>query len=151
GWLRYFEASNISDPEGWRRAFERAGDDFRRGVALDPADAEARIALGGYLLEKGQLAQAEAELRRALDQSPANAHVLALVANALPYIGYPEEGVVLADKALRLDPHMPPATLGALKDPCFFARRFERTIQTIDAVPEPSRSLFARFLLAASY
>jgi tetratricopeptide (TPR) repeat protein len=102
-------------------------------------------------LEKGRLAEAEAEFRRALDQSPANAHVLAVAANALPFLGNPEEAVVLADKALQLDPHMPPATLGALKDPYFFARRFERTIEIINAVPEASRSRFARFLLPASY
>lgn len=151
GWLRYFEASGISDPEGWRRAFDLAGDDFRRGVALDPADVEARIALGVYLLENGQLAESDAEFRRALDQSPANAHVLAVAANVLPNFGRPEEAVTLADRALRLDPHMPPATLGALKDAYFFTRRFDRAIEIVSAVSESSRSPWARLLLAASY
>jgi TolB-like protein/Flp pilus assembly protein TadD len=151
GWLRYFSTDTISDPEEWRRAFELAGDDFRRGVALDPADAEARIGLGVYLLESGQLAESEAEFRRALDQSPANAHVLGVAANVLPNFGKPEEAVTLADRALRLDPHMPPATLGALKDAYFFTRRFDRAIEIVNAVPESSRSPWARLLLAASY
>jgi hypothetical protein len=74
-----------------------------------------------------------------------------LVANGLPYLGNPEKGAMLADRALRLDPHMPWATSGALKEPYFFTRRFERVIEIIDAVPEPSRGRFARLLLAASY
>jgi TolB-like protein/class 3 adenylate cyclase len=147
-WLRYF---TIAGTDAWERMMPLVGDDFRRGVELDPADAEARIGLGYYLLEKGQAAEAEAEFRRALEQSPANAHVLAVVATSLPYLGKPEEAALLADRALRLDPHMPPSTLGTLADPYFFTRRFERAIETVSAVPEASRSRFGRFMLAASY
>jgi TolB-like protein/class 3 adenylate cyclase/Tfp pilus assembly protein PilF len=148
GWLRYFMIGQGAD---YANTLDLVGEDFRRAVALDPVDAEAHTALGVYLQEKGLLAEAEVELHRALDQSPANAHVLAVAANVLPYLGKPEEAVFLADRALRLDPHMVPATLAPLKDAYFFAGRFERAIDIIRAVPEASHERWNRLFLALSY
>ena len=148
GWLRFFAIASDVDRE---QTIDLVGDDFRHAVALDPADAEARMALGVYLTETGRSAEAVAEFNRAIEQSPANAHVLAVVAGNLPYLGKSEEAVVLAERALRLDPHMPPATRGALKDTFFFGRRFERAIEIIEAIPELSRSRWASVVLAGSY
>lgn len=148
GWLRYFTIANEDD---WKRKIDIVGEDFRRAVALDEDDAEARVALAYYLAEKGQLVAAAAEFQRALEQAPANAHVLAVTATTLPYLGKPEEGVFLADRALRLDPYMSPASLQALKDPYFFAQKFDRVVEIVNAVPEPSRSRLGRLFLTASY
>jgi adenylate cyclase len=151
GWLRYFRNSSSSDPVVWQKEMQLVGEDFRRGVSLDPADAEARIALGVYLEEMGELSEAAVQLDQALALGPGNAHVLAVVANCSPYIGKTDDALTLADRALRLDPHMPPATLGALKEPYFFGRHYDRVIEIINAVPEESRGMSARLLLAASY
>ncbi len=148
GWLRYFRINAIED---WKREIDLVGNDFRWAVLLDPADAEARMALGVYLIETGHPTEAAVEFDRAIDHSPANALILAVVAGNLPYLGRTEEAVVMADKALRLDPYMPHANRGALKDAYFFARRFDRTVEEITAIPEASRSRWATVVLAASY
>jgi TolB-like protein/class 3 adenylate cyclase len=148
GWLRYF---TIAHDDDWKRTIDLVGDDFRRAVALDPADADARAAFGSYLAEKGRLAEAAVEFDRALAQGPSNAHVLAVASNGLAYLGQPEKAAMLANRALRLDPRMSPTTIGALKEAYFYTRSFGRVIEIVNAVPESSRSRWARLYLAASY
>jgi tetratricopeptide (TPR) repeat protein len=151
GWMRYFRIASSSDPIDWKREMQLVGEDFRRGVSLDPADAEVTTALGVYLLQMGELAEAALQFDKALALSPGNVHVLAVIAGSWPYIGKTDDAVILADRALRLDPHMPPVTLSALTDPYFFGHRYEKVIQIITATPEESRGLWTRLLLAASY
>ena len=56
----------------------------------------------------------------------------------------------MADLALRLDPQMPPVKLGYLVNAYFFGRKFERTIDLYDQLPEENRSWGTRFPRAAS-
>jgi tetratricopeptide (TPR) repeat protein len=120
-------------------------------VELDSLDAEARAAVGFWLSEAGKLPESVAEIRTALAMSPSDIHVLATAASALPYAGEVEEALAAAERALRLDPHMPPGLLRGMKDAFFFARAFDRTVEVIGRMPEDSRSRAARFILAASY
>ena len=148
GWLRYF---TISDGTDWASTMEQVGADFRRAVALYPMDAEAWVALGGYLVEMGRFAEGAAELTRAVELSPMHGHVLAVAAAYLPWAGKPEEAVALADRALRLDPHMTPANLGGVSEAYFFARRFDRAVEIINSIPAASRSRGKLLLLTLSY
>jgi TolB-like protein/class 3 adenylate cyclase len=148
GWLHYF---TISFDEDYATAFAKAGADFRRAVELDPLDAEARVALAYWLMETGDFVQAVAEARMALATSPSHIHVLVAAASLLASAGEVEEALSAADRAVRLDPEMPPGLLRGVKDAFFFARDFERTIDAVRRMPEDSRSLGSVFMLAASY
>ena len=77
--------------------------------------------------------------------------MLAAAASLLASAGEVEEALAAADRAVRLDPHMPPGLLRGVKDAFFFARDFERTIDAVRRMPEHSRSRGSVFMLAASY
>jgi hypothetical protein len=61
------------------------------------------------------------------------------------------EAAELADRALRLDPHMPPSSLNGVKDAYFMARRYEDTIAAVVRQPEENRQRDGWVHLAASY
>ena len=83
--------------------------------------------------------------------NPANNLVLSVAAQQLPFLGRAEDGVAMADLVLRLDPQMPKARLPTLVSTYFLGRKFERTIEITDQVPEDSLDKFSQFMRAASY
>jgi hypothetical protein len=104
-----------------------------------------------YFGYKGQWAELSAEIDRAVRDNPTNNQVLSVAAASMPYLGRPEEGVAMADLALRLDPQMVAGRRLFLIVPYFFGRKFEHVIEFNDQIPEESRSKFSRFYRAASY
>jgi len=148
GYLHFFAFTNgTADLDTALQATEA---DFMQALALDPNDAEPHSALGFYYSQVGRFAESEAEIRASLAANPADSHVLGLAASTLPYLGYPEEAVSYADKALRLDPNMAPANLTSLKDAYYFAQRFEDTVRVVARIPAEARSLGSLLLNAAS-
>ena len=125
--------------------------DLRMALALDPSNASAHAGLIQYFADNGRFAEASAEIDRAVRDNPANTLVLAEAALQLPYLGRPEEGVAMADLALRLDPQMPPARLLWLANDYFFSRKFERAIELLNQIPEENRIRRDRLKRAASY
>jgi hypothetical protein len=57
----------------------------------------------------------------------------------------------LADRAIRLDPHLPPGNKNALLEAYFYAQRFDRVIEVATSIPEEMRHKFAVLHLAMSY
>jgi TolB-like protein len=127
-WLHWFSLDFGAEYDAVIRAMEA---DVRRAVELDPHDPEARATLAVYYSIVGRWAECEAELTAALEENPANATVLTIVASTLPFLGKPEEGVAYAEKALRLDPRMPRAHLSGVRDTMFFGRRFEEALSIL--------------------
>ena len=125
--------------------------DLRMALALDPSNAYAHAGLIQYFADNGRFAEASAEIDRAVRDNPANTFVLSEAALQLPALGRPEEGVAMADLALRLDPQMPPGRRGMLRDAYFYSRKFERAIELLNQIPEESRDKWDRFYRAASY
>ena len=124
---------------------------LRLALSFDPSNAGAHAGLIRYFADTGQFTEASAELDRTVRDNPTNNSVLAIAVYQLPYLGRPEEGVAMADLALRLDPRMPPVTLGMLMSSYFFGRRFERVIELSDQIPDETRDFGSRFNRAASY
>ena len=149
GWLHWF----LMDFDGdLPTALARSGADFHKALALDPLDAEAHAAVGFWLsLQRDRLADAAAEIHKALAISPSHIHVLAAAATTLPYAGDPDGALAAAERAVRLDPQMPPAVMRGVHDGFFFARAFDRTIQLIERMPSETRNFYDQFALAASY
>ena len=148
GWLRFSTSDFGAD---WATATEQAGADWRRAVDLDPADGEARAGLGHYLAVRGLLSEAAAEFRQAIELAPMHAQVLRVVSMNLPYLGEVEEAMTLADRALRLDPYLPPGNKNGLLDSYFHGRRFDRVIEITTSMPEKTRGSWAWMFLAMSY
>ena len=148
GWLHWFLMDVGADFE---MAFARAKADFHRALELDPLDAEAHAAVGFLLSIEGKFPEAAAEIHKALAISPSHIHVLAAAATTLPYAGDPDGGLAAAERAVRLDPQMPPAVIRGVHDGFFFGRAFDRTVQLIERMPADTRNFYDHFALAASY
>ncbi len=135
----------------WATQIKEFESDLRLALALDPSNPDAHAGLMYYMSVEGRFAELPAEIDRAVLDNPTNTLVLTSAANQLSYLGRPEEGVAMADLALRLDPQMPPGRRGFLVASYFLGRKFERAIALADQIPEESRQKFSRFFRAASY
>ncbi len=86
-------------------AYPKARSDAERAVAIAPALAEARAALGWVrCLADWRFAEGLAELRRAKELSPANPTANDLLARIIVYLGRFDEAERQARQAVELDP-----------------------------------------------
>ena len=114
-----------------RRAIEAA----RRAVALDARDGEAAAALAFALGEQGDLAESEAMFDRALALNPSSAEILTAYASWASTFGKPEAGVEAAQRALRLNPNMPPAALAKNRYAFFMTGRYDEALRLNARIP----------------
>jgi tetratricopeptide (TPR) repeat protein len=147
-WLNFIAFHYGADFE---LAMEAMQADAKRALALDPNDAEARVALAFYLTSRGRFEESKAQIRSALQANPNNAQVLVVAAAMQASNGMPKEAAELADKALRLDPWMTPENLNCVKDAYFLARRFGDAIAIILRIPQDARGQGSRIMLTLSY
>jgi TolB-like protein len=148
-WLKYQKYWLFGLP--WAPQIEEFESDLRRALGLDPSNAGAHAGLIRYFGDKGQWTELSAEIDRSVRDYPTDNLVLSVAAQQLPFLGRPEEGVAMADLVLRLDPQMPKARRPTLVSTYFLGRKFERTIEITDQIPEESADKFTRFFRAASY
>lgn len=78
--------------------------EWRRALALDPADAKARTNLGALLLRQGQVPAAEAEFRRALQAKPDSVEARNNLGLVLLQTGRPADAAREFEQSLQLDP-----------------------------------------------
>lgn len=147
-WLNYITVHCGGDFEQAMWGMEA---DAKRALALDPYDAEARVALAFYLSGRGRFEECEVHLRAALQANPSNAQVLVVAAAMLAWCGKPDEAAELADKVMRLDPWMTAENLNCVKDAYFFARRFQDVVATVSRIPRDARGRGSQVLLTLSY
>jgi tetratricopeptide (TPR) repeat protein len=76
---------------------------IRKAIEVDPLDAEAHVALAGSRAMMGDFAQSEAEAERGLRLNPSSADIMMKVALSLAYLGQPERGAELCDRAFHLN------------------------------------------------
>jgi tetratricopeptide (TPR) repeat protein len=124
--------------------------DAEKAVELDPEDCESLGTLAFARVYQSRWAEAEAQFRSSVEMCPANSHTLALAAAGFATLGKAAEGVGFGDRALRLDPRMTPANLSGVKEPYYFARRYEDTVAVILRMPEDQRSRDSWVFLAGS-
>jgi tetratricopeptide (TPR) repeat protein len=97
-----FRAVDVLQDRGTMREAEEL---LLAWIREEPANADARLALGSFLERDGRFADAEVELRRALELNPVSAI-------AMNYLGYSladrnerlEEAMSLIQRALEIDP-----------------------------------------------
>jgi tetratricopeptide (TPR) repeat protein len=130
----YYEAFShqwSQDPQTLDLAYDMA----MQALELDGSHSGAHALLGWVYLWRGQHDQAIAEKEQAIALSPGLADHYNDLAQVLVFSGSPEEALLPAEKAMRLDPHYPvqfPFTLGFAY---LFLERYE------DAIPPLQESL----------
>ena len=119
----------------------------KSAVSLDPSYPWGHLTLGIRYMYAAQHDLAAPEVERALQLAPGSAEIMGAAAAQLAYLGQPERGVELVERAVQLDPN------SFYKDAewqvYFLARRFAEAAAAVENTPEPGRwpALFA----AASY
>ncbi len=150
GWsVRWIALSGKGD---FQEAMSEADRLARKAVEIDPADAEAHVLLGSNLRQMGgDPAQAKAELDRALELNPSSAYVLNISASSMSYMGRPEEGAALCDRAFRLNPLPPPWYPKNCAENYFFTKRYRESVDMMKrhAAWHPLVPFFLGWLAAA--
>ncbi|MEZ5865233.1 MAG: hypothetical protein R3D25_14660 [Geminicoccaceae bacterium] len=119
----------------------------RRAAALDPGDAWCQLVPGQVAMYAGDLDLAAVHHKRAALQ-PFDAHILALRSPLAVYLGKPEEGVLLIERAIRLDPFPPPWYASNHGLALYAARRYAEAAAAYAAAAMPQTGVLAG--LAAS-
>ena len=120
------------DPaESWARVLEYA----TIAVERDDDEAWGHWALAGYYHHLNQYDRAIAEYQTALELNPNDADVLTDFGWCLNYAGRHQEGLEMALKAMRLNPHYPDWYVMQLGQIYFDARQYEKAIATFDSLP----------------
>jgi TolB-like protein/Tfp pilus assembly protein PilF len=128
--LAYAERSEawafIGDLTGQRpTAYPKARSDAEKAVAIAPALAEARAALGWVrCFADWKFAEGLAELKRAKELSPANPTANDLLARIIVYLGRFDEAERQARQAVELDP-LSTVTQGNLARVLFYAGKLD--------------------------
>jgi serine/threonine-protein kinase len=128
----------LGDLTGQRpTAYPKARSDAEKAVAIAPALAEARAALGFVrFLAEWRFPEGLAELRRAKELSPANPTANDLLARIIVYLGRIDEAERQARQAVELDP-LSTVTHGNLARVLFYAGKLDEA----DAVARKAAEL----------
>lgn len=108
----------------------------RKGVELDPMDADAHAALGYSLTLTGDLAQGEAQFNEALQLNPNAFDLLATYSCMAHNYGKLERGAESADRAIAVNPNYPTWSIPCLKLGMFMAGRYEDAVRIQFRQPE---------------
>src|SRR6266851_2135763 len=138
-------SSNI--PETLNKAHAAA----QRAVELDPSDSEAHAVLGALFAFHNEYAPAAAEFERSLGLNPNNADALLVYAGNLAYMGRPQEGVEMADRAVRINPHYPNFYIGYLSLAYLNGGRYEQALAVLRRQSVTSMGRGNLLRLAMSY
>ena len=114
-----------------RLAFEHA----RRAAALDDRDGLIQIILGRILLYRRLHEEGARHVDRALALAPSDPEVLAHAALCRAYLGDPGSAVLLAEKALRLNPRYPEWYLPCAAVPLFLLGRDAEAVALLSRAP----------------
>ncbi len=117
---------------GWSElphaSLERAAECVERSLAIDDAYPEAHTSLGMVRTLQRRFEEAIAAGERSIDLGPNVAESYVMLALTLSYVGKPEKGVALIDKAMRLSPFYHDNWLGVLANGYRMLGRYEESI-----------------------
>jgi len=129
---------------------ERATRSARRALAIAPRLGSAYAALSGVERTRLNFRGSLEHLKRGLELSPEDQEVLGSGVALLPYIGEGQEGLVLAERFVALDPLNPTAFLRKAQV-LYFLRQYPQSIEAgrraLEIAPKVSRSWIGNSLL----
>jgi TolB-like protein/predicted Zn-dependent protease len=136
------------DPQTLDRVLEAA----QRMVTLSATLPLSHVVLSDAYLWKKQYEQASREAEQALALNPGQGMAYAGLAGVLSSLGRSEEALGLAEKAVRLNPRLPPLNLLNLGHTYYVAERMDEAIAALKKSLNGSPAdLDAHLLLAAVY
>jgi adenylate cyclase len=139
---------------GWSADTGRSWDEARRfaelAIARDDDEAWGHHALGGYYMYKARHERAIAEFERAVALNPNDADTVNDFALCLSYAGRSAQGLEMARRSMRLNPHYPEFYAMQLGQICFDARQYEKAISALEGL-RTLETVVDRLYLAASH
>jgi adenylate cyclase len=124
---------------------------IQKAISLDSSDSEAHLSLGIYYSYENDFDRSLAKLEEAVELNPNNADILSKAGgNLLPWLGRPEEGVELVERAKRLNPHHPDWYYNQQRNAYFFARQFEKAIAASKSKRNPETP-YGLIIIAMSF
>jgi adenylate cyclase len=137
-----------TDPQTLARALALG----QQAVALDDSLPLAHSVLSWVYAQRQQFDQAIAEGQRAIALDPNNADVYVALAEALFFVGRPDEMSKLVEQAMRLNPRYPPTYLEELGWGYCLTGRYTEAVATLkEAISRSPAHLGAHVGLASSY
>jgi TolB-like protein/class 3 adenylate cyclase len=122
----------------------------RRGIDLDPMDADAHEALGFALGLSGDQPQAEIQFDEALRLNPHSFDILNVYSCWANSFGKAEAGAAAADKAIRLNPNYPNWATACFRVGYAMVGRYEDVIKVSMRQPEEQWNTDAFVMTAGS-
>jgi adenylate cyclase len=119
-------------------------------IERDDDEAWGHWALAGYWLYLGQHDRTISEFQKALELNPNDANVLTDLGWCLSYAGRAREGLELAQKAMRLNPHYPEYWVRQLGQIYYDAGQYEQAVATLESIRN-LKSVSVYLYLAASH
>ncbi len=145
-------AFNIAWRYGWidetHNPLGKALEYARTAVRLDDKDARNHGELGFVHLYRKEHAASIDAYERGIELNPADADLLAEMANALAYSGRSRRAIVLLQEAMRLNPFFPDKYLWVLAGAYYNIAEYEMAIETVNKMSNPAEG---QRLLAASH
>ena len=139
---------------GWSsnpQASMKVGLEFaRKAVSTDPDEPWAYWALSGYYQHKGDFERAIAGYEQALELNPNDADVVTDYGWCLSFAGRAEEGLAMAQRAMKLNPHHPDWYIFQFAQLQFNAKKYRDAVNTTKRLREVDTA-GAQLYLAASY
>jgi TolB-like protein/Tfp pilus assembly protein PilF len=138
-WTHFRDAFNNwgNDRSASWRAFHDAA---RKAASLDPMDGGAHVVLGMSHFFRDEVEQGAVAWDRALALSPNDANVLRPVGSQLAKalgLDRAQQGLELAEQAMRLDPLHPAIVASAVGFAAYFAGQYEKAIEAFKQKPNP--------------
>ena len=135
-------------PENPADLLSKALELARRAMHLDPSDYRSHWSLGAVYLMLRKQAQAIAEFERAIALNPNDAGLLAVMVDALTYVGRSEDAIELAKEAIRRNPNSPVYCFRSLAAAYYLLHRYDEALATLQKITVP---LDARRQFAITY
>jgi adenylate cyclase len=139
--------------QGWTENLQETREKWLQSISeaisLDPLDSLAHSVLGWYYFNLNDFDRSFAELEESLTLNPNDADSIFQAAVLFPWLGKPEEGIELIERAMRLNPHFPFWYYHPVRAAAYFLGDYERAI---DIMKTKSRLVRMDYVfLALSY
>lgn len=150
------ESFYVAVPMGWAESptefLSQAEQLANKALAIDNRDVRARVLLGRIDIFYHRYEQALAEMDRAIELNPNDAHALAGRGNVLTWLGQTDAAIGALEQALRIDPELHPMDRFALGLAYYLTGRYDAAIEQEEhTLGETVGANFSRVLLAAAY
>jgi TolB-like protein/class 3 adenylate cyclase/Tfp pilus assembly protein PilF len=125
---------------GWERSpatLKRARDLAHQAVVLGPSDYDNQWSLGVAYIYSREFEKGMAAFERAIELCPNGPDLLADMADALVYVGRPEEAVANIHRAMRLNLIHPDSYLWSLGVALYHCGRYEEALSALMRMNQP--------------